>query len=223
MTQLSAKEIYGLAREAGFNQVQAILATAIAFAESGGRTDAIGDVALQTATWGPSVGLWQIRSVNSQRGTGGTRDATRLTDPKFNAHSAYVISGSGTNFNPWTTYKTGAFKQYLDPASQAAGFKPIGGVVGKIEDGTQAVVGAGAGAVKGVVKGAMSVGDFLTKLTDPHFWVRVVQVVGGLGAIVLGALLLKGDLTADALGAVTGAGKGAAMGGLATKAAAAAL
>lgn len=113
MSTLSPAQIYKLATDAGLSAPAATTATAIALAESGGRTDAQGDVGLEDATWGPSVGLWQIRSLKAQSGTGQDRDATRLTDPAFNAKAMAHISGAGKNFGPWSTYKSGAYKKHL--------------------------------------------------------------------------------------------------------------
>lgn len=113
MTTLSPAQIYTLARNAGLAPAAATTATAVALAESGGRSDAMGDVGLEDGTWGPSVGLWQIRSVKAQTGTGQTRDASRLTDPAFNAASMAAISGTGGNFGPWTTFTKGTYKKFL--------------------------------------------------------------------------------------------------------------
>lgn len=114
MTTLSPAQIYTLARNAGLSPAAATTATAVALAESGGRTDAVGDVSLEDATWGPSVGLWQIRSLKAQTGTGQPRDASRLTDPQFNAASMASISGGGKSFGAWTTYTKGTYKKYVD-------------------------------------------------------------------------------------------------------------
>jgi hypothetical protein len=113
VTALSPAQLYALAVGAGLSPAQATTATAVALAESGGRSDAVGDVGLQNATWGPSVGPWQIRSLKAQYGTGGPRDASRLTDPAFNAQAMAQISGAGANFSPWTTYTSGKFKGFL--------------------------------------------------------------------------------------------------------------
>jgi hypothetical protein len=113
VTTLSPVQIYTLARGAGLSAAAATTATAVALAESGGRTDAMGDVGLEDAKWGPSVGVWQIRSLKAQSGTGQDRDATRLTDPAFNAKAMADISGAGKNFGAWSTYTSGAYKKHL--------------------------------------------------------------------------------------------------------------
>lgn len=127
---LSPGQVYGLARDAGLGVPEAVTATAIAFAESGGNASAVGDVSLENATWGPSVGLWQIRSLKADRGTGRTRDETRLADPTFNARSMATISNGGKSFKPWSTFTSGKFKAYMPAAASAASgaisFGPLG-------------------------------------------------------------------------------------------------
>ncbi|MFT3871030.1 MAG: hypothetical protein QM714_12515 [Nocardioides sp.] len=121
MAKLSYAQVYGLARGAGLGRDAAITATAVAFAESGGNSAAVGDVNLQDATWGPSIGLWQIRSMKDDRGTGNVRDATRLKQPSFNARSMATISSNGRDFGPWSVYKSGAYRAHLAAARKAAG------------------------------------------------------------------------------------------------------
>ncbi|MGH0052418.1 MAG: phage tail tape measure protein [Sphaerochaetaceae bacterium] len=110
---LSIPEIYKLARSVGLNKQQAQLATAIALGESGGKPGAVGDVNLQNSTWGPSVGLWQVRSLRNQTGTGAARDVNRLKDPAFNARSMLEISRGGTYWNPWTVFTKGIYNKFL--------------------------------------------------------------------------------------------------------------
>lgn len=121
MSRLSFDEVYALARGAGLAPHAATVATAIAAAESSNNPAAVGDVALEDATWGPSVGLWQIRSLKAERGTGKTRDVTRLKRPAFNARSMASISNGGKNFAPWSTYTSGAYRKHLAEASAISG------------------------------------------------------------------------------------------------------
>jgi hypothetical protein len=154
---LSPAQIYSLAVGAGLSPAAATTATAVALAESGGRTDAMGDVALEDATWGPSVGLWQIRSLKAQQGTGGPRDATRLTDPTFNAASMAQISGTGGNFKPWTTFSKGTYKQFLEQVGSPA--TTVGGSVAGVLSG---IAGAARGESSGSSPGSSSGGSTST-------------------------------------------------------------
>lgn len=160
MTTLSMRQVVALAESAGLDPGSARVAAAIAKAESGLRTDALGDTTITTATWGPSVGLWQVRSLKAERGTGGTRDATRLTNASFNARSMATISNHGRNFAPWSTYKNGAYKKHLTEAlnagstpSPSAGGNPTpqpspgGGLAGIRNDGSNSTSGGGVSTV----------------------------------------------------------------------------
>lgn len=124
---LSPAAVYALARGAGFDPAQASVMVAIAGAESGWNPEAIGDVNLESTTWGPSVGLWQIRSLHAQTGTGGPRDASRLKDPAFNAAAARSIFRD-QGLSAWSTYSSGAYRRYLGATSAAAAVDPGGTV-----------------------------------------------------------------------------------------------
>lgn len=128
MTTLTTAQVYGYARGGGFNQAEAVIATAIAQAESGNRTDAVGDTTLQNATWGPSYGLWQVRSLKAESGKGTSRDGTRLTDPAFNARAAYAIYKGRGGWNNWSTYKDGAYAKNLTGAQAVTGTPATVGV-----------------------------------------------------------------------------------------------
>jgi hypothetical protein len=121
VAKLTPAQLYNLARDAGLNPTAAVVAAATALGESGGDPAAVGDVGLQTDKWGPSVGLWQIRSLKADHGTGRTRDATRLTDPAFNARAMATISGAGANWRPWSVFTSGKYRQHLDAVTTATG------------------------------------------------------------------------------------------------------
>lgn len=113
---LTADQIAQYAYQAGFRGQGLLRIVAIAFAESGGRTNARGDVGLQTAQWGPSIGLTQVRSLNNQRGKGGQRDELANADPLTNMRNAFAISNGGTNFRPWSTFTSGKYQNFLGKA-----------------------------------------------------------------------------------------------------------
>lgn len=119
MTQLSMRQVALLAINAGFPDHEIVTAVAVAFAESGGRTGAIGDVALEDATWGPSVGLWQIRSLKADYGTGRLRDQQANLDPAVNARHASQLWHYTDTWHPWSTFNSGAYRQF-EAAAQAA-------------------------------------------------------------------------------------------------------
>ena len=106
----------------GFRGKALQTAFAVALAESGGRTKALGDKGLTNKTYGPSMGVFQIRSLKDpKKHPGGQwRDAKRLFDPSFNVKAAWNISNEGQNWKAWSAYKNGSFSQFLDDAEAAA-------------------------------------------------------------------------------------------------------
>lgn len=165
MPTLSIEQVARVALDSGWSGEKAAIATAIAMAESGGRTDARGDTTITTSKWGPSIGLWQIRSLNAQRGTGGERDEIANLDPRTNGRHAFAISGSGTNWRPWSVYTSGAYRTHLARARLAVGAP------------ASDVPGGDATAPGGAVNGGI--------LTDPGTWSRVgLFLLGGLIMLV---------------------------------------
>lgn len=121
MAQRSASDIYASLRGAGFGSAQAVVMTAVALAESGGSDTSLGDVGLENSTWGPSYGLFQVRTLKAQTGSGTDRDVSWLAASDANqAKAAYDISKQGSDFTPWTTYTRGTYQQFLGQAQAAA-------------------------------------------------------------------------------------------------------
>jgi hypothetical protein len=133
MANVSAGDIYAAQLAAGFPPAAALTGTEIALAESGGNPRAQGDLSLQDTTWGPSYGLWQIRTLRAATGGGGDRDINRLSSGvAAQAAAEYQISGGGTNWAPWTTYRTGAYKRFASTAAAAAGASSSSPVAGDL-------------------------------------------------------------------------------------------
>ena len=118
-TTLSIREIYDAALEAGFSHQQAATWTAIALAESGGRTRAVNDRGEH------SVGLWQINIDPEVRGN----SWGDLSDPGINAKAAFEVSRHGRDMRPWTTtHDTNKgtardYRTYLDEVEATVGVK----------------------------------------------------------------------------------------------------
>lgn len=170
-------QAYAYARAAGFDPAAATIMAAIDMAESGLNPAAVGDVGLENSTWGPSVGLGQIRSLKAQTGTGKTRDVTTLKDPAANMAAAYEISHGGKDFTPWTTYTSGKYRSFLGQASAAAT-----GAAGTITNTGQAV--------------ATPVGltDVLTGNVDwQGLGLKAGAMVFGIGLVLAGAYVAVGS------------------------------
>jgi hypothetical protein len=114
---LSFDEIRSFASWAGFAGDHLVTATAIALAESGGDPTAAGD-----PTLGHSFGLWQINSKEHPE-----FDPHQLLGPAYNARAAFeVYRDAGASFEPWSTFKSGAYKKFLPlPSDQTADAAPV--------------------------------------------------------------------------------------------------
>lgn len=91
--QYSCSALEQLWDEAGGNRADAFIAAEIAMAESGGNPNAISPT--------DDFGLWQINGVHGSLAT---------LNPFENARSAIIVSDDGTNWRPWTTYTSGAYR-----------------------------------------------------------------------------------------------------------------
>ena len=91
-----------------------VVAYAVACAESSKEPCVVGDN-------GDSIGLWQI---NTNKGAHPEYDKNQLTDPSYNANAALLISSGGKNWQPWSAWKNGAYKQYIPEAKSALGIGP---------------------------------------------------------------------------------------------------
>lgn len=107
-------QLEGIWCKAGGNPQAAAMAAAIATAESGGNSAAYDLDSNGTI----DRGLWQINSVHG---------AQSSFDIPTNARAAIAISNNGTNWSPWVTYNTGAYRQYLQSGVQADTNVPVNG------------------------------------------------------------------------------------------------
>lgn len=106
MTVLSQSQIAGYAQSAGLSGNSVTIASAIAMAESGGRTDVVNPGSATDPEY--SVGLWQINLRSHPQYT-----QSAMSDPTKNAAAMFAISAGGTNWLPWGTYTNGDYKQFL--------------------------------------------------------------------------------------------------------------
>jgi hypothetical protein len=192
MALLPPNKIAEHAYNAGVKDRMALItAVAIAMAESwGGDPNAVGDVGLQDSKWGPSIGLWQIRSLKAESGKGTTRDATRLKDPAFNARSMYAISGGGTKWSDWTVYNIKAHALFLPAATAGVG-------TFLAAKGTDNIVDGATDQLQTAKDMATAVPEALDAtygwISNRKNWLRVAQVtIGGVVIIAGVAYIAKG-------------------------------
>lgn len=100
MTDLSYGQLEGLWITEGGDPNDAQEAAAVAEAESSGNPLA------QNKNTDGSIdrGLWQINSIHGKLST---------FDEAQNTMAAIKISSNGSNWHPWATFNTGAYKKYL--------------------------------------------------------------------------------------------------------------
>lgn len=190
MPTLSPAEIAGVIKyyDAGGPQPiapitdsNAVIAVAIALAESGGNTDAVG---------GPNsngtfdYGLWQINSIHNPA----ERDKHSAAS---NWLLAWRIAGMGMSWSPWAAYNNNAYKKHL-PAAEAAWkgatAKTIGGnASGKVENApTHYQIDP---------DGPLAALAFLNPLFVPGVWARIGMIfVGGLLLLLVAASLMKNGI-----------------------------
>lgn len=170
------------------------IAVAIALAESGGNDQIVSPV---NPDGSRDTGLWQINSVHQRDHPSWTIDY--LKNPQHNADAMVAVSNHGTNWRPWTTYKNGTYKSFLDQGRKAVQEmhdqpgRSIGDIISKgIETGTDLGYGGPIAstatttveALKDIATAALSVSEAIGKagawLADSNNWIRVAQIAGGI-------------------------------------------
>ena len=106
MTVYSQSQVYQLATSVGLPARNALIASAVAMAESSGDANAINRGSSIDTEY--SVGLWQINLLAHPQYT-----VTQMQDPTQNAKAMSVISNSGTAWGAWGTYVSGLYKKYM--------------------------------------------------------------------------------------------------------------
>lgn len=174
MSKLSQKQVRAALESGGFSASAAAKMAAIGVAESKLDPNAIGDTSLETAKWGPSVGVFQIRTLKAETGTGSDRDIQALQGSLPNqVRAALNISSGGRDFTPWTTYKNGAYLEYLSGDYQ----------------GGSGLLTAPAGWVQGGAEKLL--GGIAQPLVDGFRSTAYVVAFSGLGLVLIGAGVYK--------------------------------
>ena len=180
MATATDKEIAGAVKWAGFRGERAVTAIAVALAESGGRLDAVN----VNTDGSKDRGLWQI---NSKAHPGVSDDCA------FRIHcatrQAWLISGMGRSFNPWVAYKSGAYRKHLPRARTAWG----AGDAPNPDTAAEKALPLPDNPVNAIADVLQDVGRFFGALLNPHTWLRVAEVIGGLALIIAGLWILGKD------------------------------
>jgi Lysozyme like domain len=164
-------------------------AVAVAIAEHGG-----GTVNPSAVSATGDVGIWQINQRAHPKWS-----AEELKDPKTNAEAMSEVSSNGTNWQPWTTYRNGAYRAYLDRAKKARDATSGSGGLGSIPNPLDAVDDV-AGAV---VNLGETIAGFFEFITDPNTWKRIALVIAGGGIVLVGvAIVARGTEVGETVEAV---------------------
>jgi len=155
---------------AGGSGQTAPIAAAIAMAESGGNSGATNCDSNGTI----DRGLWQINSVHGSQST---------YDVMGNARAAVAISNSGGNWQPWTTYTSGAYQRYLQ-SNIAPSPVPVN-----------------ATNAQANLTGAFGIPGIPSQL-DPSWWSG--QIGQSVGQMILGMLNPMIQMIAGTLGVAAG-------------------
>lgn len=185
------------------------MAASIAMAESRGNSDATH----RNSNGSIDRGLFQINSVH------GNLSTTNLVE---NIKAAIKISNNGRDWNPWTTYKSGAYKKYIDQARKLVGTvraevkaaRSHGnanaglGIPGLDQAAGQLTQGFGqvTSAVNAVGSGLSAVGRIADLVTSASFWLRLGEALLGVILLAMGLRSLTGNTTSPA-SVVTAAAK----------------
>lgn len=208
MSTLTAEQVYGYARGAGLGPAAATIATAIALAESGGRTDARGDVDL-TEPGEVSVGLWQINYRPSRDAGNALRDPQKNLDPAANARAMASLSRTGRSWQPWSTFTASdaPYLRHTKTAAAAAQKVERGGAPAlrdALVDPLDVVPGLGADG--GIRDELQSLPGKLNPIAGVQGVVRdgVADLVAGGSRLMLTGLLVLGGVTLVAAGLIRG-------------------
>lgn len=190
-----------------------VLAIAVALAETGGDFNAGRERSMDRdlphqgcASWG----AWAINSCPDRDGSGPPRfgsSPAQLLDPLTNARSAYAISGGGTSWSPWTTFRKGRHRPFLAEARKVwpwlltdAGIDYSRRLTGKAAlewaahpvnplDAAKDPLGTAADLLGAATDPLDLLGEFLHSATSWEFWRAVLFVIVGL-VLIVGAIAL---------------------------------
>lgn len=172
-----------------YAMVDPTTAVAVAIAEHGGGT--VNPSAISATG---DVGIWQINQRAHPQWS-----VEQLKDPKTNAEAMSAVSSNGANWQPWTTYRNGAYKAYLERAKAAREATSGSGGLDSIPNPLDAVDDV-AGAV---VNLAETIAGFFGWITDPNTWRRIALVIAGGGIVLVGvAIVARGTEVGETVEAV---------------------
>lgn len=164
MPRLSDGELAAVVVHAGWTGQDAVIAFAVARAESGGVPEQIGFIDHD------DLGLFQVN-----RRYHPEVDRINWRDPVTNAQLAHQIWSSG-GWGLWVTYKNGSYLRFLSAAQAAIKANPGGTIPIPTNPGFSI---PGAQQFNAIL-------DFFHLVSDRHTWIRIGEVVAGLLLVAVG-------------------------------------
>lgn len=164
MAKYTYSQLEGLWIANGGNKAAAPIAAAIAMAESSGDSQASNN----NTDGSIDRGLWQINSVHGSQST---------FDVTGNVKAAIAISANGTNWHPWVTFNTGAYKKFLQ------GNVPPSTAPNQPQQAQTASLISWPGDITGFFHDAKAFTDALLWIVNPASWLRI-------GSFAVGILLI---------------------------------
>jgi len=189
--QFTYAQLEGLWIQAGGNPQSAAVAAAVAMAESGGNSQATDN----DSNGSVDRGLWQINSIHGAQST---------YDVMGNARAAVAISNNGSNWSPWVTYNTGAYRKYLQSGIAPDMSVPINATNAAANTGqpqqaeTMSIWGDVTGIAKCIAMPALCVADKTQGAASGYAGKLVLGIIG----MVLNPLI---QIVAGILGITAGA------------------
>lgn len=199
--QFTDVQLANAAKAAGFSapKGELMVAVAVALAESGGRNET-GDIDVPHRGC-RSYGPWQVNSCPTYPRGG----PSVLLTLDGNARAAYAVY-KAQGWKAWTMHRNGRYSAFIARANAAIaktdpnyvpGKSPLPGPAGAIDEAVAGGVDAAAGVLDAIAGPFEAIGKFLAALMDPATWLRIVEVVAGGAAIVVGFLILSKDTLGD--------------------------
>lgn len=154
---------------AGFRGEALAVMAAIAYPESGldafnmGDVGRAGEATDDGRTWGPSFGLFQVRTIVEASGSGDARDIDALSMSLLaQCQAAWEISGGGTDFGAWSTYNDDLHRDHLAATRTAGAAREAQGGTGMIGEDRLATATGGQPGLPGGGGGGGSPAPVLT-------------------------------------------------------------
>lgn len=186
MATLTAAQVYKLAKDQGLSSEAAVTATAIAYVESGFRTDAVGVNSDQYRS--RDRGLWQI---NDHWNPDVTDECA--FNPVCNAGAMAKLSQQGTTWRAWSSFNNNRYKSAEQMVRDQVN---AGGPTATTQPFDESQVASTGNPGIGDLLGKAASG--ITWLVNPDNISRIIYAIIGIIAIAFGVMLLVKDAKKNA-------------------------